>query len=72
MLKISALALASVSYALAAMTAIPTNGIAYIMQDGRTTRCVTLGAAPTSDYAKIGMEFCTGSTAQQVCSIFRL
>ncbi|KAJ7889849.1 hypothetical protein B0H14DRAFT_1150878 [Mycena olivaceomarginata] len=65
MLKISALALASVSYALAAMTAIPTNGTAYIMQDGRTTRCVTLGAAPTSNYAKIGMEVCTGSTAQQ-------
>ncbi|KAJ7828455.1 hypothetical protein B0H14DRAFT_2812016 [Mycena olivaceomarginata] len=65
MLKISALALASVSYALAAMTAIPTNGTAYIMQDGRTTRCVTLGAAPASDYAKIGMEVCTGSTAQQ-------
>ncbi|KAJ7913254.1 hypothetical protein B0H13DRAFT_2470663 [Mycena leptocephala] len=56
MLK-SALALASVSYALATMTAIPTNGTAYIMQDGRTTRCVTLGAAPTSNYAKIGMEW---------------
>ncbi|KAJ7245242.1 hypothetical protein C8J57DRAFT_761020 [Mycena rebaudengoi] len=64
MLK-AALALASVSYALATMTAIPTNGAAYIMQDGRTTRCVTLGAAPTSNYAKIGMKVCTGSTSQQ-------
>ncbi|KAJ7793238.1 hypothetical protein B0H14DRAFT_2927471 [Mycena olivaceomarginata] len=64
MLK-SALALASVGYALATMTAIPTNDTAYIMQDGRTTRCVTLGAAPTSNYAKIGMEVCTGSTGQQ-------
>ncbi|KAJ7817945.1 hypothetical protein B0H13DRAFT_1922597 [Mycena leptocephala] len=52
MLK-TALVLASVSYALATMTAIPTNDTAYIMQDGRTTRCVTLGAAPTSNYAKI-------------------
>ncbi|KAJ7455997.1 hypothetical protein B0H11DRAFT_2244337 [Mycena galericulata] len=63
-----ALALASVSYALATMTAIPTNGTAYIMQDGRTTRCATLGAArltPTSNYVKIGMEVCTGSTSQQ-------
>ncbi|KAJ7032577.1 hypothetical protein C8F04DRAFT_1396609 [Mycena alexandri] len=64
MLK-SALALASVRYALATMTAIPTNGTAYIMQDGRTTRCVTLGAAPALNYAKIGMEVCTGSTDQQ-------
>ncbi|KAF7336861.1 hypothetical protein MVEN_02122400 [Mycena venus] len=64
MLK-AALVLASVSYALATMTAIPTSGTAYIMQDGRTTRCVTLGAAPTSNYAKIGMEVCTGSTSQQ-------
>ncbi|KAJ7064706.1 hypothetical protein C8F01DRAFT_1127765 [Mycena amicta] len=65
-----ALALANVfSYAVATMTAIPTDGTAYIMQDGRTTRCATLnvGAAPAplANYAKIGMEICTGSTSQQ-------
>ncbi|KAJ7248855.1 hypothetical protein B0H12DRAFT_711713 [Mycena haematopus] len=68
MLK-SALALTSFGYALATMVAIPTNGSAYIMQDGRTTRCVTLGAAPTTNYAKIGMEICTGSTSQQWTAI---
>ncbi|KAJ7351316.1 hypothetical protein DFH08DRAFT_860237, partial [Mycena albidolilacea] len=58
-------ALASVNYALATMTAILTNGTAYIMQDGQTTRCMTLGTTPTSNYSKIGMEVCTGSTGQQ-------
>ncbi|KAF7340724.1 hypothetical protein MSAN_02100700 [Mycena sanguinolenta] len=48
------------------MTAIPTDGTAYVMQDGRTTRCVTLGASPATNYAKIGMEVCVaGSTSQQ-------
>ncbi|KAJ6596379.1 hypothetical protein DFH09DRAFT_1134759 [Mycena vulgaris] len=61
------LALASVSYALAATTGNPVNGTAYIMQDGRTTRCVTLGTVSPagSNYAKIGMEICIGSTSQQ-------
>ncbi|KAJ6510957.1 hypothetical protein C8R45DRAFT_1068811, partial [Mycena sanguinolenta] len=65
MLVKSALVLASFGRALASMTAIPTDGSAYIMQDGRTTRCVTLGASPTVNYAKIGMEVCSGSTRQQ-------
>ncbi|KAF7340720.1 hypothetical protein MSAN_02100300 [Mycena sanguinolenta] len=69
MLK-SAFVLASVGYALASMTAIPTNGSSYIMQDARTTRCVTLGAPPVfSNYRKIGMEVCTGSTSQQWAAI---
>ncbi|KAJ7064703.1 hypothetical protein C8F01DRAFT_1366980 [Mycena amicta] len=60
------LALANVfSCAVATMTAIPTDGTAYIMQDGRTTRCATLSASPPSNYAKIGMEICTGSSSQQ-------
>ncbi|KAJ7026344.1 hypothetical protein C8F04DRAFT_1400040 [Mycena alexandri] len=61
------LALASISYALAAMTGIPVNGTAYIMQDGRTTRCVTLGTVSPAmpNYNKIGMQVCTGATNQQ-------
>ncbi|KAJ6510953.1 hypothetical protein C8R45DRAFT_965729 [Mycena sanguinolenta] len=65
MLLKSALVLAGFGPALATMTAIPTDGKMYIMQDGRTTRCVTLGASPTINYAKIGMEVCSGSTRQQ-------
>ncbi|KAJ6510963.1 hypothetical protein C8R45DRAFT_921658 [Mycena sanguinolenta] len=64
MLK-SAFVLANVSYALASMTAIPTNCSAYIMQDAQTTRCVTLGAASIfSNYAKIdGLQFAFSSVA---------